>query len=400
MPFIYSPLIFTSSSSGILTNHCIHLNHSGKIIDIFPQSHLPSTTNEKIISLSDPIMPGMINAHCHMELSHMKGMIPTGTRLVGFIKQIITRRNADIEIIQKAVADAENEMYQNGIVAVGDISNVSDSFDTKHHGKLFYHTFIEAFDLMQSKNTITEYDRARKVYDQLKSTDRNKKSIVPHAPYSVSNELFSILKENRDLSTTTSIHHQETEAENEFVSKRTGDLVDFFQSFGLSLDEYIPSGYLASDRVIHHMSPDQNTLLVHNTMSTTRDIEAIHQWSDQVYWVTCPNANLYIENRLPNYQYWLDASANMCIGTDSLASNWQLNVLEEMKTIQRYNSHISTEELIKWATINGAHALGFEQSFGSIEIGKSPGLVNISNFDFKQNVFTYETKPHLICNII
>jgi aminodeoxyfutalosine deaminase len=385
MPFVLSPLIFTSSSLGILTNHCIHLDHSGKIIDIFSQSHLPSTTNEKIISLSDPIMPGMINTHCHMELSHMKGRIPTGTRLVGFIKQIITKRTADTDIIKKAVADAENEMYQNGIMAVGDISNVPDSFDIKHHGKLYYHTFIEAFDLMQSKNTVSEYDRVKSVYDQLKSSPRNKKSIVPHAPYSVSNELFSMLKQYRDLSTSTSIHHQETEAENEFVSKRTGDLVDFFQSFGLSLDEYIPRGDLASVRVLQHMSADQKTLLVHNTMSTPEDIAAINQWNDQAYWVTCPNANLYIENRLPDYKSWVDAKSKICIGTDSLASNWQLCVLEEMKTIQKYNSIISTEELIKWGTINGAEALGFDKWIGSLEPGKIPGIVVLENYNYSSD---------------
>ena len=116
-------------------------------------------------------------------------------------------------------------------------------------------------------------------------------------------------------------------------------------------------------------------------MSTPEDILKIEAWNNEVYWVTCPNANLYIENRLPHYQYWLDLKCKMCIGTDSLASNWQLSVLEEIKTIQRYQSYVPFAELIRWATIHGAEALGFDDALGSIEIGKTPGLVHIYPFD-------------------
>ena len=89
---------------------------------------------------------------------------------------------------------------------------------------------------------------------------------------------------------------------------------------------------------------------------------------------------MYIENRLPNYQLFIDAEAKMTIGTDSLTSNWQLSVLDEMKTIAKYQSYIPFETLIRWATLNGAEALGFEKDFGSLEIGKTPGL-NLLNLD-------------------
>ena len=129
------------------------------------------------------------------------------------------------------------------------------------------------------------------------------------------------------------------------------------------------------------MDPLCKTLFVHNTLTTSEDIKAADAWSSNVYWATCPNANLYIENRLPNYQAFLDTQARMTIGTDSLTSNWQLSIFEEMKTIARFKSYVSFQTLLKWATINGAAALGYEQTLGSLEIGKTPGLVLLEGVD-------------------
>ena len=122
------------------------------------------------------------------------------------------------------------------------------------------------------------------------------------------------------------------------------------------------------------------TLFVHNTLTTPADIEAAQRWNDHTYWATCPNANLYIENRLPHYRHFIDTGARVTIGTDSLTSNWQLSVLEEMKTIARFQSYVSFETLLRWATLNGAEALGFEAELGSIEVGKKPGL-NLLNLE-------------------
>ena len=122
------------------------------------------------------------------------------------------------------------------------------------------------------------------------------------------------------------------------------------------------------------MNPKSKSLFVHNTLTTSEDIEAAYTWSENVYWATCPNANLYIENNLPNYKNFIDANAKMTIGTDSLTSNWQLSILEEMKAITKYQSYVPFEMMLRWATLNGAEALGFQEDLGSIEKGKKPGL--------------------------
>lgn len=124
------------------------------------------------------------------------------------------------------------------------------------------------------------------------------------------------------------------------------------------------------------MDPSKRTLFVHNTMTRMADIQAAQRWSDHVYWATCANANLYIENKLPKYQEFIDAGAIMTIGTDSLTSNWQLSIVEEMKTIHKYCRYVDFDTLIQWATANGAKALGFEDTLGTIEVGKKPGLIH------------------------
>ena len=214
--------------------------------------------------------------------------------------------------------------------------------------------------------------------------DGHQKTCVPHAPYSVSANLFDYINQvnTADLS-TISIHNQETPPENQLFMNKTGGFVDFYEGFGMQLDAFEATKQASIKYAIAHMNPRLRTLFVHNTLSTAKDIQAAHAWSDRVYWATCPNANLYIENRLPNYRLFLDNDARMTIGTDSLTSNWQLSILEEMKTIAKYQSYVSFETLLQWATLNGAKALGFDKDLGSITVGKKCGLNLLYRLDEK-----------------
>lgn len=319
------------------------------------------------------IVPGFINAHCHLELSHMKGKVATGTELIPFITNVVKCRNDEPESVLPSIQQADQEMYEQGIMAVGDISNCADTFEQKQASKLRYYTFVELFDFKQIDTT--EFEDRKPVFEQHPETDTLKKSYVPHAPYSVSEQLFQQINEaNAGKQRTVSIHNQETPAEDELALKGTGPFIDFVKGFGLSTDAFAASGRTSIHYALKNMDPSHRTLFVHNTMTTENDIIAAHRWSKNVFWVTCPNANLYIENRLPNYQSFLNQNAMMTIGTDSLTSNWQLSILEELKTILKYQSYLTFETVLQWATLNGALALGFQQDLGSIEYGKSPGL--------------------------
>ncbi len=328
------------------------------------------------------IVPGFINSHCHLELSHLQGVAQTGTGLIGFITQVIQNRNHPQEVIQAAIEREEKNMIDNGIVAVGDISNTTDSFFQKQKEHLFYYTFVEYFDMFQKERTASIIEQYDSVFHKLTTTEKNKISKVPHAPYSVSEQLFSYLIEQQQAK-TISIHNQETRAENELFLKKTGDFIAFYAQFDLQTTEIPNTNHASIYYALKFLHQKNKNLFVHNTLTVKEDIEAAHQQlgKENVFWATCPNANLYIENQLPNYRNFIETNAQVCIGTDSLTSNWKLNILEEMKTILKYQSYLSFEEVLTWATLNGAKALGFDAVLGSIEVHKMPGLVWIDNIE-------------------
>ncbi len=359
-------------TSAPIKNGVVILDDHGKILALDRRENHDPTSLELHRGV---IVPGFINAHCHLELSHMKGVARTGTGLLPFLHTVVNFRDVSQEQIDEAIEKGDREMYDAGIVAVGDISNKADTAAVKNKSKIRYYTFVEMFDFLKDDWAQKTFDGYYEVFKQQANGNGNRKSCVPHAPYTVSSKLFQLINEANQSSATVSIHNQETIHEDEFFLKKTGDFIEFYKEFKIPVDEFQPSGKPSIYYALERMDPQHRTLFVHNTMTLPGEIRAAQEWSTaNCYWATCPNANLYIENRLPNYRHFLDMGAKVCIGTDSLTSNWQLSVLEEMKTIARFQSYVDFETLLRWATLNGAEALGFDDDLGSIEVGKTPGL--------------------------
>ncbi len=362
-----------------LANGVVICDDAGKILAI---EHRDQHDDSTLEYHAGTLIPGLVNTHCHLELSHMKGKVNTGTGLIPFITGVVTQRDATQEIIQEAIKKAEQEMLDGGIVALGDISNATDTFAIKAHGRMRYYTFVELFDFLQDTNAEKTAEGGIGVWNQLDLARDSARSLVPHAPYSVSPSLFQAINTfNPSGNITVSIHNQETPPENQLFLTKTGGFLDFYGKFGISLEQFEATGSPSIYYAMEHMNPYNRTLFVHNTLTTREDIEAAHAWSQHVYWATCPNANLYIENRLPNYAAFMETNARLTIGTDSLTSNWQLSVLEEMKTIARLQSYVPFHTLLRWATLNGAEALGFDDSLGSLEPGKRPGILLLQGME-------------------
>ena len=311
------------------------------------------------------------------------------TGITGFIKELIPKRKlATEEEIGRAVEMAENEMIENGIVAVGDISNGNITFSQKRKGKMLYHTFIEVFDL-NSDNPQEVFLNALNLKSQISNL---KSSIVPHAPYSVSSKLLELISEEAAKSKNiVSIHNQESDGERELFVSRSGPIFDLYSKMGMNMEKIERTGQNSLRSTLSKLSGAEKLLLVHNTYTSQEDI----QWAKSndpglktknLFWCTCPNANIFIENKLPNYNHFIKENAKLTIGTDSLASNWSLSVLAELKTIQTHFPDISLEKLLRWATKNGSEFLGFDQ-LGTIEKGKRPGLnllTNIANMQLTE----------------
>lgn len=367
--YITADWVYPVSSSRI--HQGVVVLENDRITNVTARSQVPADQLEYHKGI---IIPGFINTHCHLELSHLKGKAPTGAGLLPFISHVVKFRNVDQVDIDAAIVEADQEMWNNGIQAVGDICNKPDTFPVKRTSKIKYYSFVEMFDFLQDQQT----DAMIKGYMDAYIQAPVPRSAVPHAPYSVSPNLFRLVNELNNSKGTVSIHNQETPAEQEFFLDGTGGFFDFYKNFGFDLGHFKSTGKTSIHYAMEYMDPSHRTLFVHNTLTSTEDIVAAHAWSDQVYWATCANANLYIENRLPFYQHFIHAGARMTIGTDSLTSNWQLSILEEIKTITRYQSYVPFETLLQWATLNGAMALGMENEMGSLETGKAPGVLVLS----------------------
>ncbi|MCX6274707.1 MAG: amidohydrolase family protein [Bacteroidetes bacterium] len=363
-------------SSPPVKNGVVVTDERGEIQGVYTKEQFAAEKfSEKPVlqKYSGIICPGFINAHCHLELSHMRGLLKEGKTLPGFIGEIIKGREADKEKIEKAIEEAEAEMIANGIVGVGDICNTTDTIFQKKKGRLRYHNFIEVFDIVPSKAD-EAFEKGISLLQKFNETG-NTGSIIPHAPYTVSAKLLKRIYEHAYThDSVLTIHNQETATENEMFLSKSGALFEKLSSFGDLYKNWKHTGFSSLASTLAHLPRCNKTMLVHNTYSTQEDINWAHLYSSVIYWCFCPNANLYIENRLPDFHTFINSSCRIIIGTDSLASNHSLSVLEELKTISANAPFIKLETLLKWGTLNGADFFDWKKDLGSLEKGKRPGI--------------------------
>jgi cytosine/adenosine deaminase-related metal-dependent hydrolase len=330
--------------------------------------------------LAGILSPGFINCHCHIELSHMKGQIAEHTGLVNFVQQVMSNRSATEEQKQQAMKSAEEELWQSGIVAVGDICNTVDSVSLKKNSYLYWHNFIEISGFVNAvveKRLAAAEEVLHEFIITAPSTISHQLSTLsPHAPYSVSKKLFQLLND-KTARQLISIHNQEAAAENELYKNKSGDFLKLYKNFGIDISSFDPTGKTSLQSWLPYFTNDQSIISVHNTFTSEEDIATSNQQSAINYCI-CINANLYIENSLPPLKLLMDNNCNIVLGTDSYASNHHLNMYEEIKSIQKYFPEIPLETILQWATSNGAKVLGIENKYGKFDTGKQPGVVLIN----------------------
>jgi len=354
---------------------------SGQIIDLVSAHE----AGEDVEQYEGILTPGFINAHCHLELSHLKGVIPPHTGLIEFLCSVVTKRDFPRQMINLAIQDAEEEMYQNGIVAVGDIGNTADTAYVKSRSKIMWQNFVEVLSMTDEKATqeIQHYER---VYHHLKEALQNselphRSVLVPHAPYTISPKTFQMINDLTE-GQIISMHNQEHPAEDELYQKGEGDYLKFFRVFGINTSPFPITGKSSIQSVLPYFTKGQKIFLIHNTYMHESDIIWANDYAAQnglsLVYCLCPSANSYIENRLPDIELFQKNNCHLVLGTDSYSSNWQLSIAREIRLLS-HEKNIPLDFLLKMATINGAIALNWEAHLGSFEKGKKPGIVLLSN---------------------
>lgn len=354
-------------------NHTVITGREGQIMEVVPGVHPEAEFFEGILC------PGFINAHGHLELSYMKGLIQTNRQLVGFIEEMIASRQKDIalNIISEEAILADREMWDSGIQGAGDICNTDFTIPVKRKSKIRYHSFVELFNLYPSLAEKT-FHQGKELLEKFEDAGLPG-SITPHAPYSLSKELFQrICNYSNTHNSLWSIHHQETKEEH----SASGTVMQFLKSRGFAPAGIIHEEKSSTEYIGAYFPESSNLMLVHNTFVTTNDIEFLKAKCNmqRIYFCLCPNANLYIENRLPDIGLLGNSGGRIVVGTDSMASNHSLSVLDELKVIHQHYPHIPVADLLSWATANGADYFGWSD-LGRFAPGTKPGVLHISNAD-------------------
>jgi len=370
------------------------IDDSGKVQSLVPASE----AGDDVQTFSGILSPGLINCHCHLELSHLKNVIPPYTGLIEFLCSVVTKREgapnpakggAYEDPAQKkmqAIIDAEKEMYDNGILAVGDIGNTADTADGKRKSKIRWQNFVEVLGFTDEKaeENIEHYKKVAKQFgdDDGPWTMDHRTSLVPHAPYSISPKTFKLINE-LTKGRVISIHNQEHPAEDVLYKTGGGEYLKLFKIFGINESPFPVTGLSSIRSVLPHFNNGQTIFLIHNTFMAEEDVVFAKEYADanglKLIWCLCINANLYIENKVPPIEMFIRNNCPLVLGTDSYSSNWQLSITKEIQAIRNNFPSLSLETILQWATINGARALQWDDELGSFEKGKSPGVVLINS---------------------
>ncbi len=357
----------------------------GKIEGIIPETE----AGADVQSFNGILSPGLINCHCHLELSHLKNVIPPGTGLITFLKSVVQKRGFEADVIHESIEQAEQEMFDNGIVAVGDISNQADAIPVKRKSKIRWHTFIEVLSMTDERalENIEHYSQVLEAHKKhLHAPHRS--VLSPHAPYTISKKTFELINE-RTEGEIISIHNQEHPAEDELYKSGNGEFLELLEMFGFTTSPFTVTGKSSLQSYLPYFNKQQKLFLVHNTFIAAKDIIYAQQYVAanelQLVFCLCPNANLYIENKLPPVESLANAGCQLVLGTDSYSSNWQLSIAKEMQSLivtpyfRNKPYDVALKMLLKWATSNGAKALSWEKELGSFAKGKTPGIALIEN---------------------
>lgn len=374
-PNIFNGYQFLPANAVLITSA------AGVVIDIVDRED----AGDAVEFFEGLLTPGFINAHCHTELSYLKEAIPPNTGLVQFVQAVMKSRGLADELKLDAMRLAELEMYNSGIVAVGDICNTADSILLKEKSKLQWHNFIEVSGFSDAGAT-GRLNGAKEIYGEFTARLLQPASLSPHAPYSVSKILFQQLN-NETSKQLITIHNQECAAENELYQNKAGDFLQLYRNLGISIDAFEPTATTSLQSWVPYFTHQQSIISVHNTFTSQADIDFYAALSGvdstgRLIFCLCVNANKYIEQKAPPIELLRKNNCSIVIGTDSYASNWQLNIFEEIKSIQlATDNSIPLAEVLRWATSNGAQALQLNQTIGSFEKGKKPGVVLIEGLN-------------------
>ena len=370
--------VYTSGPLGVIRNGYVEYDEAdGTIVSVGECAEGEPVT-------PGAIAPGFVNGHCHIELSHLHGKFRKGTGMAGFIDQINELRDwAGREEKTRLVKVWMDKMWAAGVSAMADISNDDASFEVKKSHDMYTRTFLEVFgsEPYMCDGVIADVTALNELAD-MAGIDA---APTPHSCYTMSPDLLSASAAAGLARGFISYHSQESQEEEDLLRTGSGAMYENRKRAGMSTPPVTGESSLKYfiDRLAAAADApyEQHILLVHNVCLAQDDIDAAKAKMKNVYWAICPLSNIFIHNALPPIALMRENGLDIMLGTDSLSSNDDLDMVKEMHCLHANFPEVPMAEIITWATANGARFLSKESVLGSLEAGKKPGIVRINNVD-------------------
>ena len=335
------------------------------------------------------LVPGFVNTHCHVELSHLHGKFYKGSGMAGFIDQINALRDwAGFDVKERLAQEWMDKMWNDGVSAMADISNDDSSFAVKASHKMYTRTFLEVFGSEPEMCDGVMADVA--ALNALAEETGLDAAPTPHSCYTMSPQLLSASAGAGLDKGYISYHSQESQEEEELLVSGSGAMYENRVRNGMSTPPVTGESslkyFLARLEDARPSPYDQHILLVHNVCLKQDDIDQAKKVMNNVYWAVCPLSNIFIHNALPPIPLMRRNSLAITVGTDSLSSNDDLSMIKELACLHKHFPEVPMGELFTWACLNGARFLSKESVLGRLESGKCPGIVLVKGLDDQGNI--------------
>ena len=353
------------------------------------------TDGEDIIA--GALVPGFVNAHCHVELSHLHKKFRKGTGMAGFIDQINELRDwAGNDVKARLAQEWMDKMWKDGVSAMADISNDDSSFHVKKGHQMYTRTFLEVFgsEPHMCEGVMKEVTALNILADEV-GIDA---APTPHSCYTMSPQLLSASAAAGLERGFISYHSQESQEEEDLLQTGSGAMYENRKRSGMSTPPVTGESslkYFIDRLAAAKPAPyEEHILLVHNVCLSQDDIDAANKVMKNVYWAVCPLSNIFIHNALPPISLMRENGLKVVVGTDSLSSNDDLDMVKELYCLHENFPQVPMAQLLEWACLNGAEFLK-KPELGSLAAGRKPGIVMISNIDDDGNL-TAESRSERI----
>jgi cytosine/adenosine deaminase-related metal-dependent hydrolase len=353
----------------IMENAVVSISNSGHVLEIGSWQDMQGISAAEVFDWGAAVlMPGLINAHAHLELTDLHNRLNGFASFTDWILKLIRERKTWMpEDYKNSAENGAQCSMVSGTTLVGDISSSGVGWNAVSGDYLRRVVFEEVLSLFPER-VEPILAQLNNIFGSAEFRLRQIHGISPHAPYSTGSELYSrtagfARNEKRPLTT----HVAETEAELQFLLEGTGEFRDFLTAIGALPDgwnppQISPIAYLDSLNVL-----GPACLLVHCNYLDAESIQRIAQSHSSV--VYCPRSHSYFGHKKHPIRQLLDSGINVALGTDSLASNYSLSILDEMRHLFVNRKDINPREIFLTATVNGAKALGFGGVLGHLDPG-------------------------------